>query len=89
MKIIKISKDLYVRDKYNVRRRVYVAGQRVTEKDLEYVLANNTVLNDDALPNEDVFGTEDVAIETKMLPADEPEEEAPAKKKKGKAKAKN
>lgn len=60
---VTVEKDIHVRDKYNVRRRVYVAGQQVEKNAYEAVLRANTVLNPDDLPTETPR-----AMETKTLP---------------------
>ena len=75
MKTVKIDKDVFVRDQYGVRRRVFIAGSEVDEA--KY---NATVKPEVEIPKVEAV------IENKMLP--EPEEvkeveieEAPVEKK--------
>jgi hypothetical protein len=46
---IKIPKDIFAKDKYGVKRRVFVAGQIVEGYVVNAVLRNNTVLNPEDL----------------------------------------
>lgn len=89
---IKIEKDIFVRDQYNVKRRVWVAGQVVESYIYHAVLKTNTAVNPEDLPIEPkAIATSSLhskAMETKQLEDSVPTlaEEAPKQttKKKGK-----
>lgn len=91
MEIVKIEKDIYVRDSYGVRRQVWVAGQEVKRPVYNAVLNTNSVVNPDDLPDvepkaetlsfsiSDPSGNE-VVVETKEL-KEEPKTKRKSKKK--------
>jgi hypothetical protein len=47
---VKIEKDIYVRDKYGVRRHAFMAGHEVDEGFYHSVLSTDTPVNPDDLP---------------------------------------
>lgn len=63
---ITIEKDIYVRDKYRVRRQAFKAGQVVDLNEYNAVLSTNAVVNPKDLPKQPVVAKR--SIETKMLP---------------------
>lgn len=49
---IKFEKDIYVRDKYGIRRKAFVAGSEEDAYVLDAVARNNEILNPKDLPQE-------------------------------------
>lgn len=47
---VRITKDIFVRDKYNIRRVAFIAGDLVDGYVYTAVLRNNTVVNPEDLP---------------------------------------
>src|SRR5687767_7893507 len=47
---VKIEKDIYVRDKYGVRRHAFIAGTEVDRDFYNQILTTDTPLDPDALP---------------------------------------
>jgi hypothetical protein len=47
---VKIEKNIYVRDKYKVKRQAFTAGQEVELASYHQVLATNAVVNPEDLP---------------------------------------
>jgi hypothetical protein len=47
---VKIEKDIYVKDKYGVRRHAFIAGDEVDESFYNLVLSTDTPVNPDDLP---------------------------------------
>lgn len=47
---IQIDKTIYVRDRFKVKRQVFLAGTEVEENEYYAVLAKNAVLNPEDLP---------------------------------------
>lgn len=65
---IKIEKNIYVVDKYRVKRQAFVAGQEVDLNEYHAVLSTNAVVNPKDLPilpkaNTRSLATKDLAIE--------------------------
>lgn len=77
---VTFEKDLYVRDKYNVRRRAFLAGDTVEGYIYEAVLRNNTVVNKEDMPEYKGTGGQQSlhkdGMETKALEAQKPKEAA-------------
>lgn len=77
MPTIKIEKDIFVKDEYNVERRVWVAGNEVETYVYNAILKTNKVVNPEDLPvapNSEVTSPSlhNNTLETKELPANEP-----------------
>lgn len=75
---IKLEKDIYVRDKYGVRRHAFIAGTEVDEYFFKSVVTNETVVNPEDLPKMDADGNykrsiHSKSLETKVL-AEEPKQ---------------
>lgn len=78
MSKIRIEKDIYLRDKHNVKRREWLAGQIVDSYIYHSVLRTNTPVNPEDLPVEPnpeakVQSLHSKPMETKVLP-EEPKE---------------
>jgi len=89
---IKIPKDIFARDKYGVKRRVFVAGQVVEGYVINAILRSNEVLNPEDL-GVALKNTEDTkvfSLQTKTLSDNSPtlkeQDEEPKKKTRGKKK---
>ena len=67
--MIKIEKDIFVRDRHGVKRTAFVAGAEVEEYHINAVKRGNAIVNPEDLPG--------AKKETKTLPVEEkPEKEA-------------
>lgn len=67
MSTVKIDKDVFVRDEYNVRRRVFVAGTEVPEYVYNEVFRKAVPVTPEELPQKPEFiGTE--ALNGSILP---------------------
>lgn len=65
---IKIEKNIYVRDKYKVKRQAFTAGQLVDQFEYDAVLSTNSVINPQDLPKRPTatkrsLATKDLAVE--------------------------
>lgn len=70
--MIKIEKDIFVRDRHGVKRTAFVAGAEVEEYHINAVKRGNAIVNPEDLPG--------AKKETKTLPVEEkPEKEAEKK----------
>ena len=73
--MIKIEKDIFVRDRHGVKRTAFVAGAEVEEYHINAVKRGNAIVNPEDLPG--------AKKETKTLPVEEkPEKEAEQKEEK-------
>lgn len=90
METVDIKEDVHVRDKYGVRRRAFVKGTTVNKNIYDTILGTDTVLKDEKSveepkqeSKEEPKAVEEVAVETKTLPAEpvKKEVEKSAKKK--------
>ena len=70
---IKIPKDIFARDKYGVKRRVFTAGQVVEGYVVNAILRSNTILNPEDLGVEiRDTNTKVFSMQTKTLKDDTP-----------------
>jgi len=64
---VKIEKNIYVRDKYKVKRQAFTAGQEVDVNEYNAVLATNAVVNPEDLPVVPKVNKRSLAVDTKDL----------------------
>lgn len=79
MSTIKIDKDIFVRDEFNVRRRVWPAGTTVESYVYQAILKTNKVVNPDDLPvppQSPIPEFKGGVMETKVLPEEPASENA-------------
>lgn len=92
---IKIEKNIYVRDKYKVKRQAFTAGQEVSQHEYDAVLSTNSVINPEDLPKKPKvtkrsLATKDLEVEPveTVVRSEEVVKEAEAEAKPTKPKAK-
>lgn len=69
---VRIEKNIYVRDKYKVKRQAFTAGQEVDVNEYNAVLSTNAIVNPEDLPTAPKPTKRSLAVETKDLAVEAP-----------------
>lgn len=64
---VKIEKNIYVRDKYRVKRQAFTAGQEVDLFEYDAVLSTNSVINPEDLPQRPKASKRSLATDSRSI----------------------